>query len=210
MKFGTILLIIVSVVTGAIVSCYPLNRQESATGADKEIVFRVRVSNVGLRNSSLVQGKQPTDFVEVKFPGQLYEPPKRFTPISKQAANWNTPIDAAVADFSAFKADDSDWILRDFVPEEQEDVRSILDNKDAHEQNKTTFGARTERDITGQVKYKQYVIVFTRDTGQDHPVPLTFKQTSSGWKRTNALSHDEPFDIVFSALYNGGEVRVIK
>ena len=210
MNFKTIILIIIPVVTGAIVSCYPLNRQKTAPVADQEILFRVRVSNVGLRNSSLVQGKPPTDFVELKLLGQLYDSPKHFTPISKQAANWNTPIDAAVADFSAFKADDSNWILADFVPEEEKNVRSLLNDKDAHQQNRRIFETRTERDITGQVKYEQYVIVFVRDTGQDHPVPLTFKQTSSGWKRTNALSKDETFDIVFSALYNGGEVMVVK
>lgn len=208
MKFESILLIIILVVAGGIVSCHISNQQESV--ADKVILFRVKVSNVGLQSSSLVRGKQPTDFVEVKLPGQLYDPPKQFNPIRKQAANWNTPTDAAVADFSAFKADDSSWILEDFVPEEEKDVRSLLDDKDAHQQNRKMFEARTERDITGQVKYKEYVIVLTRDSGQAHPVPLTFKQTSSGWKRTNALSKDDTFDIVFSALYNGGEVMVVK
>ena len=208
MKFKTSLLIAILVIACGVVSWHFLNQQKSV--ADREILFRVRVSNAGLQNSSLVQGKQPTDFVEVKLPGQLYDPPKQFAPISKQSAKWTTPIDAAVADFSAFKEDDSNWILEDFVPEEEKDVRSLLDDKDAHQQNRKLFEARTERDVTGQVKYKEYVIVFTRDSGQAHPIPLTFKQTSDGWKRTNALSKDETFDIVFSALYNGGEVIVVK
>ena len=208
MKFNSILLIIILGVAGCIVSCHFSNQQKSV--ADKEIRFRVRVSYVGLQNSSLVRGKQPTDFVEVKLPGQLYDSPKRFAPISKQSVDWNSPIDAAVADFSAFKADDSNWILEDFVPEEENEVRSLLANKDAHQQNRDIFEARTERDVTGQVRYKEYAIVFARDSGQAHPVPLTFKQTSYGWKRTNALSKDETFDVVFSALYNGGEIMVIE
>ena len=59
----------------------------------------------------------------MKLPGQLYGSPKQFTPIGKQAANWNTPIDAAIADFSAFKADDGNRIVEDFVPEEVRVIR---------------------------------------------------------------------------------------
>src|SRR3989344_3897829 len=146
MKFKTIILVIILlVVAGGVASWYFLNQQKPSTTADKEILFRVKVSNVGLQNSSLVQGKQPTDFVEVKLLGQLYDSPKQFTPISKQTAIWNTPIDAAVADFSAFKADDSNWILEDFVPEEEKNVRSLLDDKAAHDQNRKIFETRTER-----------------------------------------------------------------
>lgn len=210
MKFKIIFLVIILAIVNGIIFWYFLSQQKSLIEPDTEISFRIKVSNVGLQNSSLVQGKLPTDLVEVKLLGQLYNPPKQFTPISKQTANWNTPIDAAVADFSAFKEGNDEWILENFVPEDEKDIRTFLNDKEAYEQNKKIFEARTERDITGEVKYKEYAIVFVRDTGQAHPVPLTFKQTSSGWKRTNALSNDKTFDIVFSALYNGGEVMMAK
>src|SRR5258708_4576600 len=140
MKLKTIILVtIFLVLVGGVASWYFLNHQKPSTIADKEILFRVKVSNVGLQNSSLVQGKQPTDFVEVKLLGQLFDSPKQFAPISKQMANWNTPTNAAVADFSAFKADDDNWVLEDFVPEEEKDVRSLLDDKAARDQNRKIF-----------------------------------------------------------------------
>ena len=178
--------------------------------AYKEISFRVKVANLGLQNNSLVHGKQPTDVVEVRLPGKLYDSSKQFAPLNKQVANRNTPIDAAVSDFSAFKADDNNWILENFVTDEQDSVRSFLDDKQAHDQNRKIFEGRTERTITGEVTYNGYVIVFVRDTAQTHPVPVTFTETPRGWKRTNSLSKDETFDIVFSALYNGGEIMIVK
>jgi hypothetical protein len=188
--------------------CFDL--RGSTAAANEEILFRVKVSDVGLQNSSLIKGKQPADWVEIRLPGHLYNPPKRFSPASKQAANWNTPVEAAVADFSAFKADDKDWILEDFLPAEKANIVGLLNDKSAREKNKALFEHRTERFITGEVNYKEYSIVFVRDSGQAHPVPLVFKKTPSGYKRTNALSGDETFDIVFSALYSGGNLTTAK
>ena len=116
-----------------------LDLRGSTAANNEEVLFRVKVSNIGLQNSALVKGKQPTDWVELRLPGHLYDPPKRFSPVSKQAANWNTPIDAAVADFSAFKADDQDWIVEDFVPAERASIVGLLNDKSAREKNKAPF-----------------------------------------------------------------------
>lgn len=191
-------------------SSWCLGLRGSTAANDDEVLFRVKVSNVGLQNSSLINGKQPTDWVEIRLPGHLYDPPKRLSPVSKQAANWNTPIDAAVADFSAFKADDKDWIVEDFVATERAGIVGLVNDKSAREKNKALFGRRTNRFITGTADYKEYSIVFVRDSGQAHPLPLVFKKTPGGYKRTNALSQDETFDIVFSALYNGGSLTTAK
>lgn len=161
------------------------------------------MSDLGLQNNSLARGKQPAEWVEVRLAGQLYDPAKRFGPLTRKAANWTTPIDAAIADFSAFKADDANWILDDFVTQEKDAVRSLLNDKAAREKNSTLFKDRAERYVTGEANYKDYVFVFVRDTGQEHPSPLTFALTANGYKRTNALSGDETFDVVFSALRNG-------
>jgi hypothetical protein len=99
--------------------------------------------------------------------GQLYDPAKRFGPVTRKAANWTTPIDAAIADFSAFKADDANWILDDFVTQEKDAVRSLLNDKAAREKNSTLFKDRAERYVTGEANYKDYVFVFVRDTGQE-------------------------------------------
>jgi len=35
------------------------------------------------------------------------------------------------------------------------------------------------------------------------PLVMTLEKTESGYRRTNALSHDSTFDIVWAALRNG-------
>jgi len=97
-----------------------------------------------------------------------------------------------------------------FVAQEKDRVLSLLNDKTARERNRTLFKNRTERHVTGEANYKGYVFVFVRDTGQERPSPLTFIQTENGYKRTNALSGDETFDVVFSALHNGGRVLALQ
>jgi hypothetical protein len=111
-------LAVLTVLSGGLYSHSSSYKSSTAAG-NKQIVFSVRISDLGLQNNSLARGKQPTEWIEVRLPGQLYDPAKRFGPVTRKAANWTTPIDAAIADFSAFKADDTNWILDDFVTQEK-------------------------------------------------------------------------------------------
>ena len=197
-----VFLTLLIVVPGGFYS-YSWNYKTSTAAGNKQIVFSVKISDLGLQNNSLARGKQPTEWIEVRLPGQLYDPAKRFGPVTRKAANWTTPIDAAIADFSAFKADDANWILDDFVTQEKDAVRSLPNDKAAREKNSALFKERAERYVTGEASYKDYVFVFVRDTRQEHSSPLTFARTGAAYKRTNALSGDETFDVVFSALRNG-------
>ena len=182
----------------------PARPPQSAT----KLLFRVKVSDVGLQNSSLVQGKGPADFVEVTLSGELYDPPRRFQSVKREQAKWDTPLDAAASDFSAFKADEDAWILENFVSQERDQVREFLSNARMREQNRKSFEGAEYREVTGQAQHQGYVLVFARESGETRSSPLTFQQTAGGWKRTNALSGDEVFDIVFTALLRGGEVSV--
>ena len=173
-----------------------------------KLLFRVKVSDVGLQNSSLVQGKSPADFVEVTLSGELYDPPRRFQAVKREQAKWDTPLDAVVSDFSAFKADEDAWILENFVSQERDQLRDFLNSASMREKNRKSFEGAEYREITGQAHHQGYAIVFARESGETRSSPLTFKQTAGGWKRTNALSGDEVFDIVFTALFSGGEVKV--
>ncbi len=190
--------------TGAMGYVFPQNKIES----EGKLLFRVKVSDAGLQSRFLDKGKQLTDFVETMLPGRLYSPFLQVVATERNSVKWDMPINAAAADFSAFKSDNRDWILEDFVPEEHDDVLSFLNDSEMHEKNRKVFESRRERYITGEAKYKDYALVFVRDTGDTHSLPLAFKKTPSGWKRTNRLSKDEVFDIVFSALANGGEVTI--
>jgi hypothetical protein len=161
-----------------------------ATESKGRLFFRVRVSEMGLQSRYLAQGKKLTDTAEATLPGRLFSPPFRVDPAARSAAQWDTPIHAAAADFSAFKSDDRDWILDNFIPEERAAVLSFLDDPEPHEKNRRVFEGRTERYITGEATYKGYALVFVRDTGQTSSLPLTLKDTPTGWKRTNQLATD--------------------
>jgi hypothetical protein len=181
---------------------------QEATETQGRLSFRVRVSETGLQGRYLAQGKKLTDTVETTLPGRLFDPPFRVAPTGRRAAQWDTPIHAAAADFSAFKSDDRNWILENFIPEERSAVLSFLNDPALHEKNRKVFEGRMERYITGEATYKEHALVFVRDSGQNSSLPFTFKHTPTGWKRTNQLAADEILDIVFSALANGGEVTV--
>lgn len=193
--------------SGVVQSIDPDGSGKPGSGAGKEIVFRVQVSKAGLQSSSLLQGKQPNEWVEIRLSGELFNPPLEILPIERSAASWETPLEAAKSDFSAFKADDRDWILENFAGEDRESVESFLNDAAMRERNWKTFEGKEFREIKGFCEHNGYVIVMARENGDPLFSPLTFKKSAEGWKRTNELSADEVFDIVFSALMNGGEVK---
>ena len=176
---------------------------------NSELLFRVQVSDAGLQTQWLAEGNELTDFVEARLPGELHDPPLRFGPIEHADAERDTPVGAAVSDFSAFKADEGPWILENFSTEQRAGIEALLNNASARRRNKEIFDSRDALYVTGEAEYEGYALVFVQG-GEGAPVrPLTFKKSSDGeaWLRTNELSDDGIFDIVFSALVNG-EVRV--
>ncbi len=174
-----------------------------------ELLFRVQVSDAGLQARWLAEGNDLTDFVEARLPGELHDHPLRFGPIEHADAKRDTPVDAAVSDFSAFKADEAQWILENFSPEQRPDIESMLNRPDMRRRNKEIFDSQDALYVTGEASYESYALVFVQAEPGATVRPLTFKKISGGsaWLRTNELSDDGIFDIVFSALSNG-EVRV--
>ena len=174
-----------------------------------EILFRVQVSDAGLQTQWLAEGNELTDFVEARLPGELHDPPLRFGPIEQADAKRDTPVDTAVSDFSSFKADEAQWILENFSPEQRPDLESMLNNPEMRRRNKEIFDGRAALYVTGEASYESYALVFVQAEPGETIRPLAFKKSSDGeaWLRTNELSDDGIFDIVFSALSNG-EVRI--
>ena len=171
-----------------------------------EILFRVKVSDMGIQTGPLAQGKSPDDYVEVSLPGEMYNPPKKIGVIGRSQAKWDTPLDAAQSDFSAFKTDEDEWILVNFLLEDREQIREFLENPAVRERNKAAFADKDSREVHGKVEYQGYTILFIRESGGTNTMPMTFKNSPEGWKRTNALSADETLDVVFAVLIGKGEM----
>jgi len=184
--------------------------QQEAGIAAQKILFRVKVSDRMMETNALAEGKKLSDFSEITLPGRLYAPPIKATAVKRSSANWDTPVAAATADFSAQKADDADWIAESFVPGDRAEVQSLLGNKGIRARNLELFQKMNARYISGEANYKDYVLLFVRDGDpKAFPKVMALEKTPKGYRRTNALSRDDTFDIVWSALQNG-EVKALK
>lgn len=173
---------------------------------EAEVVFKTKVSSLGQSDSPLTKGKQKDDPVEVVLPGVLHNPPRKEAVIAKAAADWSEPEKGAITDHSSYIADDLDWILKCWVAEEQAEIKRMMEDKDIRKRNREQLAKSKGLAIWGTVRYKEYAIVLCKDDGDPKAMglPLTFKKTADGWKRTNALSSDETIHVLFSAFNEGG------
>ena len=163
------------------------------------LTFRARVSELPLQNNPLARNKRPEDFVEIALPGRLHNPPLLVNLIQKSQADWSTPEDAIASIRSANTAGDA--------PAERAGIRNLMADASVFKRNRDYYNTVRKAEITGSAVYGDYTIVFLReesDPGRTVMVPVTLTKTASGWKQTNALSKDNTFDVVWTALRNGG------
>ena len=180
------------------------------TSGGGKLLFRVQISDRGMKTDAISKGKTLADYSEVTLPGALIKPPQKLAPVAKANAKFDTPVAAAAADFSAEKSDDADWIVSMFAPGDRVDVKSMLADQAMRTRNRGIFAHKDARYVRGQANYKNYVLLFIVDGNLDNaPNVLAFVKTPDGFRRTNALSADDTFDIVWSAL-RLGEVKPVK
>ena len=180
------------------------------TAGGGKLLFRVQIGDRGMKTDAISKDKTLTDYSQVTLPGALIKPPIKLAPVAKANAKFDTPPNAAAADFSAEKSDDADWIVSMFAPGDRADVKSMLADKAMRDRNRGIFAHKDARYVRGQANYKNYVLLFIIDGNLDNaPNVLAFVKTPDGFRRTNALSADDTFDIVWSAL-RLGEVKPVK
>lgn len=188
-------------------TCVPSLAQ---TGGGGKLLFRVKIQDRAMKTDALDKGGVLGDYSEVTLPGTLNNPPLKLAPVAKANAKSDTPAAAVAADFSAEKADDADWIVSMFAPGEGADVKSMLADKSMRARNRGIFAHKDARYLRGQAIYKNYVLLFIIDGKlKNTPQVLAFVKTPDGFRRTDALSSDDTFDIVGSAL-RLGEVKPAK
>lgn len=193
---------VISVFSGA--GC----QQGTQSKGDTELVFRTKVSDLLIQPSAFTEGKTPDDLVEVALPGRFYDPPLQGEIIQRSSVDRSTPEKSSVSDFSAFKADDAQWILENFADEDHLQIKGLLDNHDARRRNKAVFDRYETQKIFGRCEYKNYVLLLTgHDDAQEAKAIETYVKVHESWKRTNALSADETFDVIFSAVFSGEIVQ---
>jgi hypothetical protein len=180
------------------------------TSGGGKLLFRVQIGDRGMKTDAISKDKTLTDYSQVTLPGTLIKPPLKLAPVAKANAKFDTPTASAAADFSAEKSDDADWIVSMFAPGDRADVKAMLADKAMRERNRGIFAHKDARYVRGQASYKNYVLLFIVDGNLDNSSNvLAFVKTPDGFRRTNALSADDTFDIVWSAL-RLGEVKPVK
>jgi len=200
---------LVAVIFVALVSAITVDAFAQTSGGGK-LLFRVQIGDRGMKTDAISKGKTLTDYSEVTLPGSLIKPPLKLAPVAKANAKFDTPVNAAAADFTAEKSDDADWIVSMFAPGDRANVKSMLADRAMRERNRGIFAHKDARYVRGQANYKNYVLLFIVDGNLDNAANvLAFVKTPDGFRRTNALSADDTFDIVWSAL-RLGEVKPAK
>jgi hypothetical protein len=174
----------------------------SLTIANAEVVFQTTVSKLGMGNMDYGEGKSPEETVEVVLPGQWYSPSKKVFVNKLVTGNRNTLEQAFEADIAAMKSDNIEQILANWHPSEREELKRFLVDVDIRKGNNLWISRHPFLEIQGLVEYKGMRLFLVKN---DHLV-FTFKQHDNKWFRTNSLSGDDGFDLIFSAWKDGGKV----
>jgi len=178
-----------------------------AAGQDTgRLIFRAGVLELWLQENVYAKNKRPGDCVEVALPGRLNQPPLPVVLIERRAADWSAPERALASIRSANTAGDREWILQNFPPDEQAQIRPLLGDAALVKRNQDHYRAIHGLEITGSAELRGYTVLLTREElgeGRTRTVPVSLAKTASGWKQTNALSADETFDVVWAALRAG-------
>ena len=175
---------------------------------EEQLVFRSAVAKLFNHGNSLAEGKGRDEVVEVTLPGRLFAPPIPLPTVTRETLDRTTLEGALASDVAAFRADDTEWILENFAPEDQGKIAQQLEREDLRARNKAALGHIHSMEIWGMATYGEYGLVMYRyDADSTGGLVPTFTKVGDEWKRTNVLGSDEVFDVVLSAFRSGGEVR---
>ena len=171
-----------------------------------EVVFRAQVKDLGLQLPHLDRGKTFDDAVEVVLPGELFEPPRELGVVSRDQVERSTPEGAVRSDFSAWKADDAEWIKANFTAGEQAALAQFLDDAAIRAGSKAGFAKLDSVFLWAVVRHQAYalaLITYGQVADRSRGLTAALVQEDGDWKRTNALSGDETLDLVWSAFRVG-------
>ncbi len=171
------------------------------------LTFRTKVADVQHRTNSLLKNKQPDDYVEITLPGKLLNPSTPVNLIARNQAEWSTPEHAAASILSANAAGDTSWMLENYVPSEREAVDKKLSDPDVLRTTVSYYQNLGRASMTGSAELRGFTLIFIQGRDEDGDatiLALVLSKTPSGWRQTDALAHDDTFEIVWAALHTGG------
>jgi len=171
-----------------------------------EVVFQAQVRNLGYPKPHLDNGKKFEDTVELVLPGELFDPPRELSVVARGQVDQTTPEGAVRSDFSAWKADDADWIKANFTAGEQAALAQFLADSEIRAGSKAGFATLDSVFLWAVVRHEDYVlalITYGQVDDRSRGMTATLIQEDGAWKRTNVLSGDATLDFVWSAFRVG-------
>ncbi len=183
---------------------------EATAAPDGPITFSVRKSNLAMSASNpLAAGKGPDEVIGVTLQGVLYDPPLTIGPAARDAIERARIEGALASDHGANLAADLDWMASGFVAEERTELRAFFASNPTLMARNQAAAKTIERLLLEAVArhggYRLALVIQER-AGRVSRRVYTFVSSPEGWLRTNALSAEPVFDVVFSAAI-GGTVR---
>ena len=118
-----------------------------------------------------------------------------------ERADWDrtSPESAYFGIRSANLADDGDWILAGFAPDDRQNVHAYLQNPDMRAANSRAQRAVTRELISELLTYKGFVIVAIEaeeSEGRSYHKFIPMTETAEGWAVTNVLRSDPEFQAL--------------
>ena len=171
-----------------------------------EVTFRAQLKELGLQLPHLDRGKTFGDTIEVVLPGALFDPPRELGVVLRDQVERSTPEGAVRSDFSAWKADDAEWILANFAAGDRAALAEFLDDAAIRAGSKAGFAQFDTMFLWGVVRHQTYalaLITYGQVEDRSRGLVATLVEEADGWKRSNALSADETLDLVWAAFRVG-------
>ena len=169
--------------------------------------FRAKVADVQHQTNSLVKNKQPDDYVEITLQGKLLNPATAVNLIARNQADWSTPEHAAASILSANTDGDRSWMIENYIPAERAAIDKRFSDPDVLRTTVSYYQNLGRASMTGWAELRGFTVVFIQGMDEDGDttvLALALSKTSTGWRETDTLSHDDTFEIVWTALHTGG------
>jgi hypothetical protein len=177
-------------------------------GGSPELLFKVPRGRLPRSAQRAYQQMGPADSVELRLPGEWFEPPRDLKVIERAAADLSSPLSAAEAAYSAFKRYDDAWIVASFAEADREDIQGFLGDSAVKAGSRSYYEGIQAQRVHGWARYArdstEYRLLFVSLLT---PVAVlrveTFVQEDGEWRRTNQLARDDTFQITWGAFRFG-------
>ena len=126
----------------------------------------------------------------------VFSEPIAVTPVTREQWDRSSPESAYLGVRAANLADDADWILAGFTPDDRAKVSGYLGDPGMRAANAKAQRAISGERILSALSYKSHVILIVEVSeagGFKYSKPVPMIETAEGWAVSNALAADPVF-----------------